>query len=143
MHATSKNWLGLGAFGLVCATAAAQPVTEAVDPAMIRARDWLQQLDRGEFEAALQAADERLAKRGLEKFSADVQKARRGEAMPACRTGLYVEVLNDGAEASFVARYTNARVIERVTLRYDRQDQLHPSEYKIAGSVPKDNKDCS
>ena len=54
-----------------------------------------------------------------------------------------MEVLNDGAEASFVARYASGRVVERVTLRYDRQDQLHPSDYKITGSVPKDNKDCS
>lgn len=142
MHAKIAVWWGLGATMLL-ATAAAQPVTEAADPAMIRARDWLQELDRGQYDAALQAADERLAKRGLEKFTAEVQKARRGEAMPSCRTGLYVELLDDGAEASFVARYGNDRVTEHVTLRYDPQDVLHPTEYKISGSVPKDSKACS
>lgn len=143
MRRTFTAGWGVGATLLVLANAAAQPVTEAVDPAMVRARDWLQQLDRGQFDAALQAADERLAKRGVEKFTADVQKARRGEAMPSCRTGLYVEVLGDGAEASFVARYGNDRVTERVTLRYDAQNVLHPTEYKISGSVPKDSKACS
>ena len=90
-------------------SAHAQPITEAVDPAMVRARDWLQQLDRGEFEQALAASDERLSKRGIEKFSADMQKTRRGAGMPTCRAGLYVEILNDGADASFVARYGEDR----------------------------------
>lgn len=127
----------------VTASANAQPITEAVDPAMVKARDWLQQLDRGEFEQALAASDERLAKRGLEKFTADMQKARRGAAVPSCRTGLHVEILKDGVDASFVARYGEDRVLERVTLLYDKADQLHPSEYKISGGVPKDSKACN
>ena len=110
--------------------------------AMIKARDWLQQLDRGEFDQALAASDERLSKRGAERFAADVQKARRGAAMPSCRAGLYVEVLNDGAEASFVAKYGDSRVTEKVTLKYDSGDQLHPSEYRVSGA-PKDSKACN
>ena len=66
---------------VLAGAARAQPVTEAVDPAMIRARDFLQQLDRGEYEQALVGADERLAKRGAERFASDVQKERRGVAM--------------------------------------------------------------
>jgi hypothetical protein len=130
---------------LLAATASvsAQPITEAVDPAMVRGRDWLQQLDRGEFEQALAASDERLAKRGVAKFSDDVTKSRRGVAMPSCRTGLHVEILNDGVAASFVTRYGEDRVLERVTLLYDKADQLHPSEYKISSAVPKDSKACS
>ena len=120
----------------------AQPVTEAIDPAMIRARDWLQQLDRGEFDPALQAGDERLIKRGLEKFTADVQKLRRGEAMPSCRNALYVEILNDGAETSFVARYGDSRVTEKVTLKYDAANVLHPSDYRVSGA-PRDSKACN
>ncbi len=121
----------------------AQPITEAIDPAMVRGRDWLQQLDRGEYEQALAASDPRLSRRGLEKFTEDVQKSRRGVAMPSCRNGLHVEILNDGVAASFVARYGEDRVLERVVLLYDKADQLHPSEYKISGAVPKDSKACS
>jgi hypothetical protein len=130
---------------LLAATAGAQaqPVTEAIDPAMVKGRDWLQQLDRGEFEQALAASDPRLAKRGVEKFSEDVTKSRRGVAMPSCRSGLHVEILKDGVAASFVARYGEDRVLERITLLYDKSDQLHPSEYKISGAVPKDSKACS
>lgn len=121
----------------------AQPITEAIDPAMVRARDWLQQLDRGEFEPALAASDPRLSKRGVERFSDDVTKSRRGVGVPSCRSALHVEILNDGVEATFVARYGEDRVLERITLLYDKDDQLHPSEYKITGAVPKDSKACS
>jgi hypothetical protein len=127
---------------LATGSAQAQPVTEAVDPAMIISRDWLQHLDRGEFEQAMQAGDERLVKRGIEKFTADIQKARKGEAMPSCRSGLYVEILNDGAETSFVAKYGDSRVTEKVVLKYDSGNVLHPSDYKVSGA-PKDNKACN
>jgi hypothetical protein len=127
---------------VLAGAAQAQPVTEAVDPAMIRARDFLQQLDRGEYEQALVGADERLAKRGAERFASDVQKERRGVAMPSCREGLYVEILNDGAETSFVSLFGNDRVTEKVTLKYDDANALHPTEYRITGA-PRDSKACS
>jgi len=136
------HWLFSSLVLVASGSAQAQPVTEAVDPAMIRSRDWLQQLDRGEFEQALQASDERFVKRGIEKFTADIQKVRKGEAMPSCRSGLYVEILNDGAETSFVAKYGDSRVTEKVTMKYDSGNVLHPSDYKVSGA-PKDNKACN
>src|SRR6185295_12955876 len=81
----------------------AAPVTEAVDPAMIKARDWLQMLDRGAYEQAWNDAAPALKKRELERFAADIQKSRKNLTEISCRQGLYVELLDrpPGTAASF------------------------------------------
>jgi len=120
------------------AAAGAQPATEAIDPNVVRARDWLQRLDRGEYDQAIAEADDKLKSRGAERLAAEVQKARKGETTIACRTAVYVELFDDGAIATFVSRLGNGqRVAERVTLRYGDNDALRVSGYRVE-AAPKD-----
>ncbi len=113
----------------------AQPATQAVDPAMVRARDWLQTIDRGEFERAWKDADASWQKKDLERFTKDVSRNRpEAPVTVACRAGLYVELVDrpPGSMAYFDTRFSNGkRVTERVTLYYGEQDVLHAAAYKI------------
>lgn len=128
-------------FVLLSAAASAQPATEAIDPNVVRARDWLQRLDRGEYDQAIAETDDKLKNRGVERLAADVHKARKGEMTVTCRTALYVELLDNGAVAAFISRLGNGqRITERVNLRYNDNDALYVSGYKVE-AAPKNKPD--
>lgn len=122
----------------------AAPVTEAVDPAMIKARDWLLLLDKGAFEQAWNEGAPTLKKRELERFVGEVQKARKNQTEVTCRQGLYVELLDRpaGTLTSFDTRFADGtRVTEKVTLYYGEGDALQVAVYKIE-NAPKNRTGC-
>ena len=115
----------------------AAPITEAVDPSMIKARDWLLMLDKGAFEQAWNEADPLLKKRELDRFVGDVQKSRKNQTEIACRIGLYVEMLDRpiSVQTSFDTRFADGtRVTEKVTLYYGDKDALQVAIYKVDGA---------